>query len=202
MILDILQHLPASDPPRQRISETTETNLSFFPEPFPDKDPEEIETEQIFVDRSRPPLNHGEEHPLKGHPDILKNERDYSQQVHDRIFFKTSSRELLGSSRSSLESLFFGNLNRDRDPVFNLKSDRDFGLAGPIVGFHRDPQNSPSFQYPCSCRTQEDFRLPIACISPDFVQRRRKSHPGPILPIKSPHCTLFSQFHGFWSLRK
>jgi hypothetical protein len=49
---------------------------------------------------------------------------------------------------------------------------------------------------------QEDFRCPIACISPDFVTRRRKSHPGPIRALKKRYCTVFSEFPGFWVHRK
>jgi hypothetical protein len=58
-------------------------------------------------------------------------------------------------------------------------------------------QNRPSFPILCSSRTQEDFRLPIACISPDFISRRRNLNPGPIRREKSPHCTVFSEFPGF-----
>jgi hypothetical protein len=65
----------------------------------------------------------------------------------------------------------------------------------PITG---DPQNSLSFQILCSSSTQTDFRGPIACISPDFVSRRRKSHPGPVRARKKRYCTVFLQFPGFW----
>ena len=64
-------------------------------------------------------------------------------------------------------------------------------------GHTRHPQNRPFFHLRCSGSTQEDFRLPIAHISPDFFRQRRKSNPAPILPIKSPYCTVFSEFPGF-----
>jgi len=58
-------------------------------------------------------------------------------------------------------------------------------------------RNRPFFHFLCSRSTQEDFRHPIACISPDFVSRRRNLNPGPIRAEKSLHCTFFSEFPGF-----
>jgi len=55
--------------------------FEFFPEPFPNEEPEEIKPEQIFVDGSRPSLIFGEAHPLKSYSDILEKERDYRQEV-------------------------------------------------------------------------------------------------------------------------
>jgi hypothetical protein len=44
--------------------------LKFFLDPYPDKDPEAIESEQIIVDGSRPTLDPKEVIPFRGHPDI------------------------------------------------------------------------------------------------------------------------------------
>jgi len=64
-----------------------------------------------------------------------------------------------------------------------------------------DPQNRPSFQILWTGTLQKDFHRPIAYISPDFVSRRRKPNPGPIRREKSPYCTVFSEFPGFWVIR-
>jgi len=61
-----------------------------------------------------------------------------------------------------------------------------------------DPQNRPFSRSVCSSSTQEDFRCPIACISPDFVPRRRNFNPGHIRARKKRYCTVFSEFPGFW----
>jgi len=42
-----------------------------------------------------------------------------------------------------------------------------------------------------------DFRLPIACISPDFGSRRGKTNRGTIRARKKRYCTVFSEFPGF-----
>jgi hypothetical protein len=62
---------------------------------------------------------------------------------------------------------------------------------------HRRSQNRPSFLILCCSRTRKTFRCLIACISPDFVLRRRNLNPGPIGREKSPHCTVFAEFPGF-----
>jgi len=60
-----------------------------------------------------------------------------------------------------------------------------------IVPVSDDPKTALLFTILCCSTTQEDFRLPIACISPDFLQRPEKSNRSPILPIKSRYCTFF-----------
>ena len=55
--------------------------LELFLYPFPDKDPEAIESEQIVVDGSRPSLDPGEVIPFPGHPDIFEKKRDNRQEV-------------------------------------------------------------------------------------------------------------------------
>jgi len=63
---------------------TKSNGFGFFPDPDPDKKPEEIKPEQIFVNRSSITENTGQENPLTKHPDILVQTRDDGQQVPDR----------------------------------------------------------------------------------------------------------------------
>ena len=91
------------------------------------------------------------------------------------------------TKRFLLLKKFFKNFSAGKFPVNHLRSgasDSEFHSKNPPCSSHRSPlrgsrsQNRPSFHFRCHSTTQEDFRLPIACISPDFFLRREKNQSG------------------------
>ena len=63
------------------------------------------------------------------------------------------------------------------------------------------PKTALPFDYLCGNTTHADFRGPIACISPDFYPRQRDFNPGTKNRVKSPCCTVFSEFTKFSVVR-
>ncbi len=123
---------------------------------------------------------------------VREEERPESYVDVLRTFRKWEDTWFVGIFPRKILKNFHGNVSGIPHHPPPFRSSEDPKPRSPAI-------RKPPLSFPilCSCWPQKDFRLPIACISPDFGSRRGKSNPGPIRREKSPHCTVFPQFPGF-----